>query len=52
MSTRHNPEDGGCACSECEMVFHIVRYMLFWMPRSDRAIWPEPAPRLELPGRG
>ena len=42
----HNPENAGCSCERCAVTGEIIRYMMFWMPRSDRALWPVPAPRL------
>ena len=42
----HNPENAGCSCERCAVNGEIIRYMMFWMPRSDRALWPVPAPRL------
>ena len=50
MSTPHNELNDGCDCYQCAMTAEIVAYMLFWMPRSDRALWPVPAPRLPMPG--
>lgn len=32
------PHEDTCGCEQCEMVFHIVRYMLFYMPPTDRAL--------------
>jgi len=38
MRSPHNPENAGCDCEQCEMISCIVRYMLFWMPPTDRAL--------------
>jgi hypothetical protein len=32
------PHEDSCDCERCEMVFHIVRYMLFYMEPTDRAL--------------
>jgi hypothetical protein len=38
LASLQRPHDDNCGCEECEMVFHIVRYMLFYMEPTDRAL--------------
>lgn len=38
------PHEDNCGCERCELTYHIVRYMLFYMEPTDRAVrLPDPA---------
>jgi hypothetical protein len=45
---RHSTINDNCTCYPCQVTTVVVEYMMWKMEPTDRALWPVPAPRVEM----